>query len=365
MKKNKVWEWLGKKKIWLSIIGILTLPLIMAILFAWTAGWINFGRLTSKQMFNQFDHAITPFPPGFRRAHGKGICFTGIFHPEIKASKLSKARVFSQKTVAVIGRFAIAAGDPHISDKTAKLTSMALLLKTDDNQEWRMAMNSVPFFHVATPAGFYDNMVANRPDPKTGKPDPEKIALFYKKHPETIKFDKWAAQAPWPDSYSDMEFNGINAFRFISDDGKSSYVRWCMKPHILRHQLSEKQRSAKDSDFLSEDLLKRLKSGPLYWDMIVTIANPNDPINDPSQPWPANRKQVKIGTLEITGASDQATGPCRDINYDPTILPTGIEVSDDPVLAARSGVYSHSYNARMHEIATGKAPEAVGKKSKK
>ena len=58
-----------------------------------------------------------------------------------------------------------------------------------------------------------------------------------------------------------------------------------------------------------------------------------------------------------------ATGACRDINYDPLILPTGVDGSEDPLLAARSAVYSVSFNRREHDIATGKADAAIGQAS--
>ncbi|MEO6228000.1 MAG: catalase, partial [Thermomonas sp.] len=51
---------------------------------------------------------------------------------------------------------------------------------------------------------------------------------------------------------------------------------------------------------------------------------------------------------------------CRDINFDPLVLPTGVEGSGDPVLAARSAVYSVSFNRREHDIASGKAAAATG-----
>jgi catalase len=47
----------------------------------------------------------------------------------------------------------------------------------------------------------------------------------------------------------------------------------------------------------------------------------------------------------------EADGPCRDINFDPTILPSGITTSDDPFPAARSAAYSRSYNSRTAEAA--------------
>jgi len=94
--------------------------------------------------------------------------------------------------------------------------------------------------------------------------------------------------------------------------------------------------------------------------MVLTLAAPEDPVNDPSQPWPEHRRTLSVGTLELTAITDQATGPCRDVNFDPLILPTGIAASADPILAARSGVYAHSFNRRQWEIARGQATsEAV------
>ena len=39
----------------------------------------------------------------------------------------------------------------------------------------------------------------------------------------------------------------------------------------------------------------------------------------------------------------------RDINFDPLVLPDGIAPSDDPLLSARSAVYSQSYTRRAGE----------------
>jgi catalase len=42
-------------------------------------------------------------------------------------------------------------------------------------------------------------------------------------------------------------------------------------------------------------------------------------------------------------------------------VPKGITLSDDPVLAARAGIYAHSHSDRVREIGYGKATDAVGK----
>jgi catalase len=84
---------------------------------------------------------------------------------------------------------------------------------------------------------------------------------------------------------------------------------------------------------------------------VLTVAAPGDPIDDATKQWPANREQVDAGTLVIERASSQEDGACRDVNFDPTILPAGIEPSNDPLLAARSAAYALSFKRRTREEA--------------
>ena len=56
-----------------------------------------------------------------------------------------------------------------------------------------------------------------------------------------------------------------------------------------------------------------------------------------------------LATLIVQQIEAEADGPCRDINFDPTVLPNGIRVSDDPFPAARSSAYRVSYDRRTAE----------------
>jgi catalase len=58
---------------------------------------------------------------------------------------------------------------------------------------------------------------------------------------------------------------------------------------------------------------------------------------------------VNVGTLILQKAEAEADDPCRHFNYDPTILPTGIAVSDDRLLPARSAAYAKSFDLRTAE----------------
>jgi catalase len=345
---------------WLPLLGIVAIVGALATAFLWTSGRIGGGRVTAQKLIDTIE-AGNPEPfPGFRRAHAKGLCVAGTFSSSGEAAALSSARIFAQRNVTpVMGRISIA-GNPHGADDAARVRSLALSLRTDDGQEWRTAMNSFPFFVVATPEGFLAQMLASRPDPANGKPDPASQAAFAAKYPEAKKFGAWAAQAPWPNSWANTEFNGIHSYRLRAANGSEHFARWSMRPQARLQTMTPAERKAAGADFLARDLRERLARGPVRWDMLLTLAEAGDAVNDPSQPFPAGRAQVVAGTLEINSATEQASGPCRDVNFDPLILPTGIAASDDPILAARSAVYAESYKRREWEIASGKATEAVG-----
>jgi catalase len=348
---------------WFALAAIGGIVGLLALAFAWVAGWIPGGRLTAAQMIDGIE-ANNPQPwPGYRRAHAKGMCIRGEFQGSGDAVPLSVARAFAQQSVPVVGRLSIAGGDPHGTDNTARVRSLALLLKTDDGQEWRMAMNEFPFFPVASPEGFQALNLASRPDAATGKPDPAAMAAFVARFPEIQHFQAWAGSAPWTDSWGTTTFNGVNAFVLRAGNGSERAVRWTMRPQASPRELSAEERAAADGGFLEQEFVQRLGAGPVRWDMVLTLAEPGDAIDNPSQEWPAGRTQVMAGTLTVSAATPQATGECRDINFDPLTLPQGIAPSNDPVLLARSAAYAESFNRRELEIARGQAPEATGKEA--
>ena len=81
----------------------------------------------------------------------------------------------------------------------------------------------------------------------------------------------------------------------------------------------------------------------------MTIGERGDATDDATVAWPAERKQVEVGTLTIDHVESEETSRARDINFDPLILPAGIEGSDDPLLSARSAAYSVSFTRREGE----------------
>ena len=321
-----------------------------ALAFAYVGGWLSPDRLTPTRMVAALsDRGGNPL--GHRRNHSKGICFTGVFEANGAASKYSIAPMLVSGSYPVVGRFAIAVGNPDASDIMGRVKSMAVRIVSPNGQEWRSGMNNSPVFVVSNPRDFYELTRAQDIDPAFGKPDPGAIKRFSATHPDSAPFIEWSQTASWTTSWADQAYNSLNAFRFIDAAGASHLVRWSMEPAVSPTPVPHEALASMGPDFLEHDLVRRLSKGPLTWHLMVTFAEPGDPSNDATKAWPSDRKRVDVGTLTVRKGEAEADGPCRDLNYDPTILPSGIAVSDDPLLAARSAAYAKSFDLRTAEAA--------------
>jgi len=319
----------------------------LAAAFAYVGGWLTPQRLSSRQIVNQLQQGGVH--PGFRRNHAKGVCVAGYFESSGAASAYSKASVFAPGRTPVIGRFALPGGNPYAPDSSVPIRSFALRFTLPHGEQWRTGMNSMPVFPVATPQAFYDQLVATQPDPATGKPDPKRVGAFFAAHPETGPFLAWVKTAKPSASYVTETYEALNAFYFVDAEGKRHAVRWEVTPEANDDAGTGPQ--AGDPDYLAKDLQQRLAQGPQRWHLRITLAEPGDPTADATKAWPADRPTIDAGTLVIESEQAQDSGPCRDINYDPTVLPAGIEISDDPLLPARSSAYAVSYLRRTREEA--------------
>ena len=331
-----------------GLVGQLgSLVLIAAIVggagaaFLYTAGALSPHKLTP-------DKIVAAFAPpggavlGHRRNHAKGICFTGTFEASGNGTADSRAKMLAKGSYPVVGRFNIGTPMPTAADASARVRGLGLQISAGD-QVWRMAMINAPVFAVSTPHAFYELLKAQ------GSKDADAMKTFAGKHPEIAAFGAWAKTAPWTDSYADTAFNGLNTFLFVDGSGATHPVRWSFKPTATPVDVKPDDLAKQGPDVLEKEITERVGKGPQTWTMVATLAEPDDPTKDPSKVWPTDRRTVELGTLTASKIEPEADGPCRDINFDPTVLPDGVTVSDDPFPAARSAVYAKSYDLRSAE----------------
>ncbi len=317
--------------------------------FAYAGGWLRpdtLTPLTPSGFADRFEHVYGRHD-GFRRNHAKGLGATGTFASTGAGAAVCRAAVFQPGSLPVIGRFSLGGGLPDQADKPETVRGLGLLFQTPNGQQWRTAMINIPVFTDSTPQGFYERVLASKPLPDTGRPDPQKMAAFLDRHPETVAAMKIIKQSPPSAGFADSRFHGLNAFQFTNSAGATVPVRWSVVPQEAGGPGTPAPAVGKD--YLFDDLIRTLAQRPLKWRLVLTIGEPGDPTNDATKPWPPSRRSIDAGTITITQVQTEEAGNARDINFDPLVLPDGITASDDPLPAARSGVYARSFTRRATE----------------
>ena len=130
-----------------------------------------------------------------------------------------------------------------------------------------------------------------------------------------------------------------NSFIFTDASGADHLVRWSlvpsMTPVFVPVEDLTKRRPGRSG---AGHRRARGQGGPQHWTLVVTVANPRrSGRRTPARRGPTTVGRSRSGPLRFRRPSAEPDGPCRDINFDPTVLPSGIRTSDDPFPAAPVG----------------------------
>src|SRR5882724_1846696 len=256
--------------------------------FAYFGGWFTPKELTPSRFSDAFER-VDGVHSGFRRNHAKGVGVSGYFESNGEGARLSKAVVLKRGRVPVIGRFSLSGGDPYVADAPDTVRGLGLLFWLPDGEEWRTAMINLPVFPVNTPQGFFDRLVATQPDPKTHKPDPEKMAAFLASHPETVQAIKIIKSHAVSSSFDNSMYDGLNAFRFVDAGGTSIPVRWSMVPVQPFEAATTTGTAQGDKNYLFYALIASILQHTLQWHLIITLGQPDDRTDNASVAWPDGR----------------------------------------------------------------------------
>ena len=266
------------------------------------------------------------------------VCASGEFVGTPVASALSRSAMFTQVPVPVIARFSATRGDPNRHNSR----EMELEFRLPGGSLQHMAMLNTPLFGTSAPATFAQMIVAAKPDPNTGSPDLGTLRALLAEHPGAFAQSNFVTAIDAPSSYASSAYFSIHTFRFIDAEGRTRFVRWRFLPQDQPTTMSAEP-GCTGQDALEERLIKRLASSPVRWDMIVYLGEPADTTDNPSSPWPQERRHLKVGTLTITQAVPESAAACAKTNFDPLIVADGIAPADDPVLLFRSPTYGLTF----------------------
>ena len=154
--------------------------------------------------------------------HAGGASLLGLAGRQLPSAS---SILFSGKTIPVIARFSLGGGSPEVPDAAPAPRGMALEFHLPGGALQHITMINVPIFAAASPASFRDAIVAAKPDPSTGRPDPEKLKAYAASHPDAMALTTLASHHKptanyYPDyilQHSHVQVHGCEEYRAPGD----------------------------------------------------------------------------------------------------------------------------------------------------
>ena len=297
------------------------------------------GQDVPAGIVSAFDRLFSGPHVGQRAVHANGLLCEGIFTPSPGAAELSRATHLQGAPTPVLARFSNFAAVPGLPDGSPIASPRGLAIKflLPNGSDTDIVSHSYNGFPAATPSDFLAFLRA--------LPNPTALAIFAAEHPAARRF--LDDPKPAPASYETETYFGVNALRFVNAAGASRFGRYRVVPVAGSMHLSAEEAASRAPDYLATELVQALRRGPVEFRLLVQLAVEGDPIVDGSMSWPADRPVVELGTLALRGLIPAEDGRQAELTFVPTNLVGGIQLSDDPMLLARTQAYSISAERRL------------------
>jgi catalase len=293
----------------------------------------------SKDLLQALDNLSGGVHSGFRPVHAKGVLLAGAFTPSPEASSLTRAPHANRASTPVTVRLSDSSGLPAVADNDPNLASprgFAVRFHLAEHVHTDIIGHSHDGFPTRTPEEFLEFLrAAGASGPGAAKPSP--IEIFLGAHPKALEFV--IAPKPFPTSFAREAFFGVNAFKFTNKDGASRFGRFRVRPDAGTEYLDAPAAAAKSANFLFDELRERIAKGPVKFNIVVQLAESGDTVDDATIHWPADRKELRFGTLVLTSEAANNAGEQQHIIFDPIPRVEGIDPSGDPLLETRADLY--------------------------
>ena len=100
------------------------------------------------------------------------------------------------------------------------------------------------------------------------------------------------------------------------------------------------------ADYLQTEIKDRIAKRPIRFQLVAQVAEASDKVEDPSVAWPATRKKVPLGMIELQHLAANTPEQDKALSFSPNRIPDGIETAD-PMLDFRAKAYPISVKGRQ------------------
>lgn len=303
--------------------------------------------------------------------HARGFGVHGMFECTKSMKDVTTAHFLREagRQTPVFVRFSNFIGNKGSKDTAQDVRGFATKFYTQEGNYDNLALNFGVFI-LSNAMKFVDFTHAVKQSPITDIPQAtaahDHIWDYIANNQESAHFIMWLmSMRGRPRSWRMMEGYPINAFRFINEQGTSTFVRFIWKPKLGVHGLLLDEANiigGVDPDYHRRDIIEAIERGayPEY-DLCVQLIAEKDEFKydfdvlDDTKIWPEEvvPPQV-IGTMTLNRLVDNFFAEEEQSSFDPSTLVPGIDFSNDPVLQGRAFAYR---DTDYHRLGTGNINE--------
>lgn len=316
-----------------------------------------------REKINHFDHERIPE----RIVHARGSAAHGYFECTDSLADITCADLFQKKgqRTEVFARFSTVAGGAGSVDTPRDVRGFAVKFYTREGN-WDLVGNNIPVFFIQDAIKFPDlihsvKMEADRGFPQAASAH-DTFWDFISLMPEATHMALWAmSDRTLPRTLANMEGFGVHTFRFISAEGKSTFVKFHWKPKAgLASTIWDEtvKIAGADPDFHRRDLFERIGRGDYpEWELGVQLfdedfanSQPYD-VLDATKIIPEEVLPVRIvGKMVLDRYPDNFFAETEQAAFVPSHVVPGIGFSNDPLLQGRLFSYTDTQLSRLGSV---------------
>ncbi|GAB2175565.1 catalase [Dongia sp. agr-C8] len=321
-----------------------------------------------REKITHFDHERIPE----RIVHARGSGAHGVFKPTKSMRHLTKAKFLSdpKQQTEVFVRFSTVAGGAGSVDLPRDVRGFAVKFYTEEGN-FDLVGNNIPVFFIQDAMKFPDLVHSVKMEADRGYPQAASAHTtfwdFISLMPESLHMVCWAmSDRAIPRALRFMEGFGIHTFRFVNDEGKSTFVKFHWRPVQGSSSVvwdEAMKISGADPDFHRRDLYEAIEKGDYpQWDFAIQAFDqrtadklPFD-ILDATKLIPEEVVPLEvIGRLTLNRNPDNFFAETEQVAFHPGHVVPGIDFTEDPLLQGRLFSYTDTQllrlgGANFHEI---------------
>jgi len=313
-----------------------------------------------REKIFHFDHERIPE----RVVHARGFGAHGFFEPYESLSELTRADLFQRagERTPVFVRFSTVAGNKGSFDLARDVRGFAVKFYTQEGN-WDLVGNNIPVFFIQDAIKFPDLVHSVKEQPDRGFPQAQSAHDnfwdFISLMPEATHMVMWTmSDRALPRSLRFMEGFGVHSFRFVDEDGNSTFVKFHWKPKqglqsVLWNEAVKI--NGADPDFHRRDLWDAIQSGDFpEWELGVQtfdddFADSFDfDVLDATKLIPEELVPVRlVGRLVLDRVVDNFFAETEQVAFCTQNVVPGIDFTNDPLLQGRNFSYLDTQLKRL------------------